>query len=263
MSFSNDRVSAINLGDATLTSSDVSALLSSERGVRYQDAMHINLPGGEVWVFDYGVLVFWAVDEDERQALLHRLQLDDSPIEGARDEHFRFHTTGEEVRFSQDTITLVDDNLLTRLAISHALAQSLKLSEYEWQAQCTIQNHSDLPEALASTGKIALSRREIARIRGQLFSTKSDIILHYGLLDTPEFFWEYPELDNLYQIGAHYLELDQRTNILTLKLGTISELLEMLVDDQKHRHSSKLEWIIIWLIAVEIVIFLVNDFILA
>lgn len=255
MSFSNDRVSAINLGDATLTSSDVSALLTSERGVRYQDAVHIDLPGGEVWIFDYGVLVFWAVDEDERQALLHRLQLDDGSIEGARDEHFRFHTTGEEVRFSQDTITLVDDNLLTRLAISHALAQSLKLSEYEWQAQCTIQNHSDLPEALASTGKIALSRREIARIRGQLFSTKSDIILHYGLLDTPEFFWEYPEYEPTYNIAARYMEIHQRVELLSKKLETIHELFGMLADEQKHQHSAFLEWIIIILIAIEIVMF--------
>jgi len=29
-------------------------------------------------------------------------------------------------------------------------------------------------------------------------------------------------------------------------------LLEMLADEQKHLHSSVLEWIIIWLIAVEI-----------
>lgn len=173
MAFSNDRVSAINLGDTWLTSPDEQSLLSDERGVRYRDAVHISLPTGEVWVFDYGVLVFWAVDEDERQALLKRLQLDDSPIEGFKHEHFRFLTAGEELRISQDTITLIDDNPLTRLAISHALAQSLKLSEYEWQAQCTIQNHSDLPEALASTGKIALSRREIAKIRGRLFSTKS------------------------------------------------------------------------------------------
>lgn len=59
--------------------------------------------------------------------------------------------------------------------------------------QGTILNYSDLPRALATTGKIALSRREIAKVRGHLFSTKSDIILHYGLRDTPEFFWEYTE----------------------------------------------------------------------
>ena len=40
------------------------------------------------------------------------------------------------------------------------------------------------------------------------------------------------------------------------------ELFEMLADEQKHKHSATLEWIIIWLIAVEILMFLVNDFVL-
>lgn len=255
MAFSNDRVSAINLGDIFLTSPEEQDLINNERGVRYRDAVHISLPSGELWVFDYGVVVFWGVDEGERQALFNRLQFDDTQVESNRQEHFRFVTEGEEFRINQDTITLVDDNPLTRLAVSHALAQSLKLIEYELQAQCTIQNHSDLPEALATTGKIDLSRREIAKIRGRLFSTKSDIILHYGLLDTPEFFWEYPEYESTYNIAARYLEIHQRVELLSKKLETIHELFGMLADEQKHQHSAFLEWIIIILIAIEIVMF--------
>lgn len=255
MAFSNDRLSALNLGDVFLDTPGEQDLLDNVRGVRYRDAMHISLPGGEVWVFDYGVIVFWAVNEGERQAFLSSLHLEDSTVEADKQEHFRFVTAGENLRISQDTITLTDDDLLTRLAVSHALAQSLKLTEYELQAQRTIQNHSDLPDALANTGKIALSRREIAKIRGRLFSTKSDIILHYGLLDTPEFFWEYPEYESIYNTVARYMEIHQRIDLLSKKLETIHELFEMLADEQKHQHSAFLEWIIIILIGIEIVIF--------
>lgn len=255
MAFSNDRLSALNLGDVFLTTPGEQNLLDNVRGVRYRDAMHISLPGGEVWIFDYGVVVFWAVDEDERQAFLNSLHLEDAKVEAVKQEHFRFVTAGEQLRINQDTITLTDDDLLTRLAVSHALAQSLKLSEYELQAQRTIQNHSDLPDALAKTGKIALSRREIAKIRGRLFSTKSDIILHYGLLDTPDFFWEYPEYESIYNTVARYMEIHQRVDLLSKKLETIHELFEMLADEQKHQHSAFLEWIIIILIGIEILIF--------
>ena len=144
---------------------------------------------------------------------------------------------------------------MSRLAVSHALAQSLKLNEYEGQAQQTIQDHAHIPQALAETGKIELSRRNIAKIRGKLYSTKSDIILHYGLLDTPEFFWEYPEYESTYNLAARYLEIHQRVELLSKKLATIHELFDMLADEQKHQHSSFLEWIIIILIAVEIVMF--------
>jgi uncharacterized Rmd1/YagE family protein len=100
-----------------------------------------------------------------------------------------------------------------------------------------------------------LSRRAIAKIRGQLFSTKSDIILHFGLLDTPEFFWEYPEYENTYNLAARYLEIRQRIDLLSKKLETIHEMFEMLADEQKHQHSAFLEWIIIILIAIEIIMF--------
>ncbi len=255
MTFRNDRLSAFNFGDVYLAPADESDFLNDERGVRYRDAVHISLPSGEAWVFDYGVVVFWAVDEDERKALLNRLNIDGKQNEGCQQEHFRFITNGKEIRINRDTITLIDDNPLTRLAVSHAIAQSLKLAEYEWQAQCTIQDHSDLPRALANSGKISISRREIAKIRGRLFSTKSDIILHYGLLDTPEFFWEYPEYETTYNIAARYLEIHQRIDLLSKKLETIHELFEMLADEMKHQHSSFLEWIIIILIAIEIVMF--------
>ncbi len=255
MAFNNDRLSAINFGDVYLAEPEETDLLSNERGVRYRDAVHIVLPSGEAWVFDYGVIVFWAVDEDERAALLHRLQLNENVFKESREEHFRFTSSGNELRISRDTVALADDDPLTRLAISHALAQSLKLNEYEWQAQRTIQDYSPLPQALAETGKISLSRREIAKIRGKLFSTKSDIILHYGLLDTPEFFWEYPEYEATYNIAARYLEIRQRVDLLSKKLETIHEMFEMLAEEQKHQHTAFLEWIIIVLIAVEIIMF--------
>lgn len=255
MNFSNDRLSAFNLGDVFITAREEQDLLSNERSIRYRDAIHISLPGGEAWLFDYGVLVFWGVDEDERMALLNRLQSDERLLDAIRQEHFRFTTGGQDFRISQDNITLSDDNSLTRLAISHALAQSLKLAEYEWQAQRTIQDHSDLPEALAKTGKISLGRREIAKIRGRLFSTKSDIILHYGLLDTPEFFWEYPEYEPTYNTAARYMEIHQRVDLLSKKLETIHEMFGMLADEQNHQHSAFLEWIIIILIGIEILIF--------
>lgn len=255
MNFSNDRISAIYLGNDDFISGSEQDWLDTERSVRYRDAVYITLPGGEVWLFDYGIAIFWGVDEDERQALLHRLKLSDALLTTASQEHFRFTLGAAENRISQDNISLSQDDPLARLAFSHALAQSLKLNEYESQAQQTIQDHAHIPQTLAKTGTIKLSRRSVAKIRGKLFGTKSDIILHYGLLDTPEFFWEYPEFDGIYNLAARYLEIHPRVDLLSKKLETIHELFVMLADEQKHQHSSFLEWIIIILIAVEIVMF--------
>jgi uncharacterized Rmd1/YagE family protein len=59
----------------------------------------------------------------------------------------------------------------------------------------------------------------------------------------------------LYLSLSRYLELKPRIELLNLKLRTIHDLYDMLAAEQNHKHSSFLEWIIIILIATEIVLF--------
>ncbi|WP_241238863.1 RMD1 family protein [Colwellia sp. Arc7-635] len=256
--FSDDKLSIYNFGDDFLSENSNIDKRFFEGGTRYRDAVQIVVSTGEYWIFDYGVVVFWAVDEDEREALIHRLKKDNTTHIKKIEEHLRF-TFSDELVIKKDVISLPNNDPLTRLAISHALAQSNKLMEYEIQAQNSIKHYSHIPEELAKTGKISISQKEIAKIRGTLLSTKSDIILHYGLLDTPDFFWEYPEYESTYERMARYMDIHQRVELLSKKLATIHELFEMLAGEQKHQHSSFLEWIIIVLIAIEIVLFLVQE----
>jgi uncharacterized Rmd1/YagE family protein len=129
------------------------------------------------------------------------------------------------------------------------------LEQFEALAERTITENTYLSETLANTGKIPLSRKALAKLRGRLFQTKSDILLHFNLLDTPEFFWEYPDREASYNVVAKYFDLTPRVELLTLKLETIRELLEMLATEQNHKHSATLEWIIILLIAVDIAVY--------
>lgn len=89
-----------------------------------------------------------------------------------------------------------------------------------------------------------------------MFATSSDITLNFNLLDTPEFFWDYPELENYYQGLVKYLDLRPRMDIINKKLETIHDLLDMMAQEQYHKHSAFLEWVIIILIAADIVVYL-------
>ena len=239
-------------------------LLGPDRETRYRNVFFLQLEQGGCAVFPFGVVVYWNLQKDAIERIEEEVRRfsKGAPVD-AEVEYYPYIDGCEKNRFWQDQIELTDSEPLTLLAISHALAQSIKLSVFESQAEKTIETTSAIPRRLAQTGSTLLSRRQTAKMRGQLFVTKSEILLKYELLDTPEFFWEYPELEPIYQVGAYYLEIKQRTRILSLKLEAIHELFEMLADDLKHKHSSMLEWIIIWLIAVEIIMFLVNDVILA
>jgi uncharacterized Rmd1/YagE family protein len=204
-------------------------------------------------VFAYGAVVHWDVSS-EQQIKLHQLLLNhaENPLTTIEEEHFTFALNCPGTRIIEDHIEIESSDPILIFALSQGMAQSIKLATFETNAITTINNTSYIPKSLAENGSIKLNRHKIAKIRGQLFLTKSDIILNYDLLDTPDFFWEYPEYEAFYSITAKYLEIAPRTEVLSKKLETIHELFEMLADEQKHRHSSILEWIIIWLIAFEI-----------
>ncbi len=204
-------------------------------------------------VFAYGAVVHWNVSAEE-QAKLHQLLLDhaENPLTTIEEDYFTFTLNYPTTRIIEDHIEIESSDPILIFALSQGMAQSIKLASFETNAITTINNTNYIPKSLAENGRIKLSRHKIAKIRGQLFLTKSDIILNYDLLDTPDFFWEYPEYETFYSITAKYLEIAPRTQVLSKKLETIHELFEMLADEQKHRHSTILEWIIIWLIAFEI-----------
>ena len=257
--FAHDRVESLIICRHFSSLETQAFLFDNYNSLRYRDAFHVRFKAGECWVFDYGVLVFWGVDEDTKQGFLQKIKQHAVQLQDKQEfEEFHFAVNAEQLAISSDSLRLDNDLPLTRLAASHAFAQSAKLSGFESQVLRVIEDNEYIPRSLATTGHIPLNRKQLAKLRGALFGTRSDIVLNFNLLDTPEFFWEYPELEGVYNLVGRYLELTPRVTLLNKKLETVYELLQMLADEQNHKHSAVLEWIIIVLIAVDILIYFID-----
>jgi uncharacterized Rmd1/YagE family protein len=149
---------------------------------------------------------------------------------------------------------LAGDHLL-KLSISHALAQSTKLSVYEERVMEIVEETKDLPEILATTGQVKMSRKQIAQLIGRVFIQKSAVNLLSTVLDTPEFFWSAPDaMQALYKRCCEYVEYENRVEVLNSRFQVLQEMLDMLRDHQNNFHTARLEWIVIWLIVVEVVV---------
>jgi uncharacterized Rmd1/YagE family protein len=231
------------------------------RAALYRDTVHIGKDNGDIFIFSYGVIIFWNISHDRTQRLLDELaEFMEEPLINMLTDEFSFSTGEGNMRIHQDHIYLSSQEAIDKLSISHGIAQSLKLSELETYAQQTIESTNHIPHNIARTGKSSLKRKKLSMMRGKLFIVEMDINLTFELLDTPEFFWEYPEAEYLYERTIKYLDVRPRIEILNKKLNIIRELFNMLADEQNHRHSSVLEWIIIWLIAIEIALFVLKEF---
>jgi len=84
--------------------------------------------------------------------------------------------------------------------------------------------------------------------------------LYSDILDgQPTWFWDNEDFASQYEQTSQYLDLSNRVDVYNQRLDIVGELVENLNDRLNHKDSAKLEWIIIWLITVEIIMGLLPE----
>jgi uncharacterized Rmd1/YagE family protein len=233
------------------------------RTTLYRDVAHLEIPLEDcivdLFYFSYGAMVCWGTSKENGIKFLDLArEFADHTSEEIETDEFTC-IQGDVLKIVDDEITLLDLDILTKLAISHGIAQSVKLGTFEIALHKTFALTKKIPEDLAKYGKISLSRNEIRKKMGELFIERNSINLHLDVLDQPEFFWDHPELESLYILIANYLDLSNRLEVLNQRLGIVHELFEMLGNELNHQHSSRLEWTIICLIIIEVLLSIFRD----
>ncbi|KAK6455728.1 uncharacterized protein RJT20DRAFT_49500 [Scheffersomyces xylosifermentans] len=217
----------------------------------------------DIFIFEYGVVVMWGYSTKEEAAFLEDLAKFESEKLSSEDiqiEEFNYYITKSyQPRIYNDFITLRDDNnYMLKLSISHALAQSVKISLFEELVDNTIEDTQDIPQQIAHTGKVEMTRDEIMKSIGELFILRININLHGSVLDSPELMWAEPHLEPIYQATRGYLEINQRVELLNQRLEVISDLLQMLKEQLGHSHEENLEFIVVVLVGVEVLVSVIN-----
>lgn len=230
----------------------------------YRDVIHTQ-PKDEkgikrdIFYFPYGVTVFWGFTEEEEKAVLSILKkFEREPLARIELDEFSF-SYGDKMKIVEDEIILQKKDPITKLAISYAIGQSVKLTVFEEAIARTVEQTKFLPKNLAKKGKILLSRKETSQKMGELFLERNYINLHAEILDTPEFFWEHSELEPFYRRTTHYLDVTKRVELLNRRLNLLHELFEILGNQLNHQHSARLEITIIILIVIEVVLAVLRD----
>lgn len=217
----------------------------------------------DIFIFEYGVVIMWCYTRKEEMAFLEdlaRFESEKLSSEDVQVEEFNYYiTTSYQPRIYNDFITLRDDaNYMLKLSISHALAQSVKISLFEELVDNTIEDTQDIPQQIAQTGKVEMTRDEIMKSIGELFILRININLHGSVLDSPELMWAEPHLEPIYQATRGYLEINQRVELLEQRLEVISDLLQMLKEQLGHSQEENLEFVVIVLVCIEVLVSVVN-----
>jgi len=208
-------------------------------------------------LFSYGTVVIWGMTEQQEKRFLSSLKRFEVEKLAAQDvemEDLNFYYANYS-RIYNDVITLrKGSSFMTKLSLSHALSQSVKISLFEDLISATIEETKEYPEIISETGKIGLRHKVIMRKMGEVFLLRANIAAVGSVLDSPDIFWSYPDLRPLYDAARSYLEIPQRINLLNTRVEVLQDMLQLLKESVSSRHSERLEQIVIALIAIEIVL---------
>lgn len=214
----------------------------------------------DIFVFSFGSCIIWnAQDENEELEILKNLEsCQSNALQEMHSEFIDFSYNNFEDRTyideEKNIIYLANTEILIKLSVSHALAQAVKLNVLEESVINLLENTKPIQQELAEKGRVSLSKSEISKQIGVLFSSRYSVNMHSDVLDTPEFFWRRPRYEPVYLMTVEFQDIRTRQEILNNHLNLIQELYNMLSSDLNHKQSSRLEMVIIILIAIEIVI---------
>ena len=102
--------------------------------------------------------------------------LDESDFE-TEEFHFQYDSSIEKPRIFNDMITLRTSDHMIKLAMSHAIGQSTKLSFFEERMQQTMTEAQYVPRRLALEGRLGMTRHEVVGLVGRLFEGRVDVNL--------------------------------------------------------------------------------------
>jgi uncharacterized Rmd1/YagE family protein len=212
--------------------------------------------GGEVFLYPFGAAVFLDMPSEQRQAELARLR---SARPGLTTQIIREELT---VRESDEQRLGVADGLLTvdRLTPARAgivaltVAQSAAMEYYERLVDQMFVRTGGLVDRLEKEGTVSISTRPLHRFIGEAISTRSEVFTVLSLLDKPDETWDDPAMDRIYSDLRSEFDLSDRYAALELKLRSVQEALELVLDVARERRLVLLEVAIAVLIVLELVV---------
>lgn len=214
----------------------------------------------ELFFFREGSVVFWNFPEIERKAVLqflkpHEQHAYSSSLVDQEVEALEFVYHENKTKFRDGNIFLSaqsTENDLEKYTFSSGLALSVKLAIWEASLDTYVESIEGIIEDMKEGRSIKMTREQVFRKTGELFSLRHLINLSSDLLDTPDFYWDRPALESLYLKVIKYMNISRRTKVMNEKLTHCCELMELLSHHLEDKHHVRLEVMIIVLIMVEV-----------
>lgn len=166
------------------------------------------------------------------------------------------YSLGDESSMENEVIIIngvePESGLLDKAAFSSGISRSTRLAVLEVALDSHIEKTREFTESLSRGKKLNISEKAVLQSTGRLFLMRGKLNLYSELIETPDLYWSEPQLEKLYRQISRNLDIQPRISILNKKLDYATDEARALMAVLNEKKGTRLEWIIIYLITVEV-----------
>jgi len=208
-------------------------------------------------VFRYGVAVFLGLSADEEAEFLERLHPRTFGKITPYEEEFgkvQVARESDEPIPPGGPIPVREMSLERLLVVADALAKSVVLARDERQVANVVDTVEPFARELARAGRTSRNRTDLLKLLGNALLVQHRLSGRVAVGEKPDVLWDRPDLERLYARLEDEYELSERVETLNRKLAVISDTATTLADIIDAKRTLRLELVVIFLIAFEIVV---------
>lgn len=208
-----------------------------------------------IFATTFGIITFCNFTHDEIKSFLARLNIKESHSYTTalinQDYLMVIDEKLDKPVIDENTIRFNKFNKSIASIISLVLSQSVGLEISEKSLESKMTESKKIYDTLEEL-KIK-DRKNLMRFASSIAKERFHILNKLYLLDKPDILWDDVELESLYNQLSAQLDLKSRFEVIEYKLSYLKESVDFATGRVNQKSSEFLEWIIIWLIVIEVV----------
>jgi uncharacterized Rmd1/YagE family protein len=225
--------------------------------LRFQDSDELYYKVSDdafVYLFQYGMVSFFNVEKNAINQILQEIKpFCTLYFFDKLSESIEVIVKPNTIKVEFDKIVLPSLNEeMIRLVMLNT-SQSVALDRYSEITEELLNETNTHTAYLEEKGKLDITGNKLKRFIGRVLNIKNKISENLYIFDSPEITWENEQLNRLNQDLKRSFDLKDRYRLIHDRIEIIKENLELFKDIMDHKESSRLEWIIIILIVIEVI----------
>lgn len=207
-----------------------------------------------IYIKDFGSVVFVDCGDDLIKETIFKLIHKEVDLCDLPFENFDIYVEEKKpLNVAFDVIYISELNADIAHVIMLNLAQSVAIDHYVNDSIKLIDGIKLYSDQLEIKGRILLSFKKMRKFIGETMNIKNRIAKNLFIFETSNLAWSEENLSNLDSQLRIQLDIVNRFQGLENNLNIVKENLDFFQAIIQHKHSSKLEWIIIILILFEVI----------